>query len=244
VGLYTNAYQLIALPISQIQYPVNTVALPALSALQTEPSEFRSYYEKMVHFLTFVCMPVVMFLILFADIIIDLLLGPQWEKAVPIFQIISISAFVEPVVHATGPAMVACGKTNEYFKLGIINALSLLICISLGSFWGAIGVAIGYTIAVYLAFIACLGYGLRQTPIEIFFILKKLAITFFCSILTLLIIICVRYFVGWNFVPYWLFLFVIGGASIYLLIWTLIPEGKQTLRGYLKYAKDMKPLRK
>ena len=91
------------------------MALPALSALQSEPSEFCSYFQKMVHLLTFVCMPVVVFLAVFADVIVDLILGPQWLKAVPIFQIFAIGAFIEPIVHTVGPAMVAAGKTGEYF---------------------------------------------------------------------------------------------------------------------------------
>ncbi len=241
VGVYTNAYQLITLPVTQIQFPVNTVALPALSALQTEPSKFRDYSEKMLHLLTFFSMPVVAFLALFADVIIDLLLGPKWKSAVPIFQALAIGAFVEPIVHALGPPLVAFGKTKEYFNLGIMNAISLVFCMALGSYWGAIGVAFGHSIGIYLAMAACLFYGLRQTPIRIVPLLRRLLLNSFCSFLTALILLCLRYVVGWSIQLYWLPFFAIGGTLIYLGLWLLIPGGKEMLGIYWKYAKHSIP---
>lgn len=239
VGVYTNAYQLIALPVAQIQFPINSVALPALSALQTEPSKFRDYFEKMLHLLTFFSMPIVAFLAIFGDVIINLLLGPQWTKAVGIFQVLAIGAFVEPVVHAVGPALVATGKTREYFRMGLINALSLLFCLSLGSFWGAMGVAVGHTIAVYLALIVSLSYGLRQTPIEILPLLRRVVTNCCCSLLTALVLIFLRYMVGWSFMPKWLVLFMIGGGGTYIGLWLLVPGGRQVLLNYWNYTKHV-----
>lgn len=46
VELYDNALKSLRLPVEQIRYPINTVALPALSALQTQPDKFGAYYEK------------------------------------------------------------------------------------------------------------------------------------------------------------------------------------------------------
>lgn len=241
LGVYTNAYQLIALPVAQIQFPVNTVALPALSALQTEPSKFRDYSEKMLHLLTFISMPIVAFLAIFADMIIGFLLGPQWTKAVPIFQVLAVGAFVEPVIHALGPVMVASGRTKEYFNLGIMNAFSLVCCMALGSYWRAIGVAVGHSIGVYLAFALCLVYGLRHTPIRILPLLRRLLLNSFCSLLTALALLCVRYVVGWSILLHWLPLFAIGGTLMYLGLWLLVPGGRRMMWNYWTYFKHSIP---
>ena len=237
VGLYTNAYQLITLPVSQIQYPVNTVALPALSALQGEVSKCQDYYEKTVQLLTFVSMPVVVFLALFADVIVNLLLGSNWMGVVPIFRILAIGAFVEPLVHAVGPAMVACGRTKEYFWLGLINAVALIFCLFAGSMAGAIGIAFGYSIAAYIALVACFVYGLRQTPISIIPILHKVMFSALISIFTASVMLGIRYVIGWSFLPLWLILFMIGGAIIYLGSWSFVPGGRKMLRQYWNYAR-------
>lgn len=239
VGMYINAHQLISLPISQIKYPVQTVALPALSALQSEPPAFCSYFQKMVHLLTFVSMPVVVFLAVFADVIVDLILGPQWLKVVPIFRIFAIGAFIEPVVHTVGPAMVAAGRTGEYFRLGVIESVLLVVCLGFGSVWGVMGIAAGYTISVYFSLIARFVYGLEQTPVKIIPIVRTVAINGGISIIFALILIFARYLAGWNFLPQWLIAFIMGGASIYILIWIFIPGGKQMLCDYCSYAKNV-----
>lgn len=50
-------------------------------------------------------MPVVAFIALFGDVIVGLLLGPKWMNAVPIFQVLAVGAFVEPLVHVADPAL-------------------------------------------------------------------------------------------------------------------------------------------
>lgn len=244
VGLYTNAYQLVALPVSQIQYPVNTIALPALSVLQGEPSEFRIYYEKMLHFLTFFSMPVVAFVALFGDMIVGLLLGPKWMNAVPIFQVLAVGAFVEPLVHTAGPALVASGRTKEYFRIGAINALALLCCLIIGSFWGTIGVAIGYAVSVYLAVFVSLVYGLRHTPVRIAPLLRSLIPNCFYSLLTAFVFFCVRYALGWSLQLLWLPFFAIAGASMYLGLWLAVPGGRNRLWSYWNLAIRAMPWRK
>ena len=237
VGLYNNAHQFISLPISQIQFPVNTVALPALSALQTNPLGFRTYYQNMLRFVIFICMPVVVFLCIFADVLIPLLLGPKWIDAIPIFQVLTIGALIEPVIHTTGPAMVACGKSKEYFRLGLFNALSLVGCISFGSIWGTIGVAYGYSFGMYLACTICLAYGLKQTPVKIGPPLKQLILTLAISCSTGFCAVYIRYLLGWNIDMKSLLFILMGGGAFYFSIWVILPEGRKMLMEYYKYAK-------
>ena len=223
LGLYTNAHQLIRMPTSQIQYPVNTVALPALSALQTDPCKFRAYHENMLQLLSFLCMPVIVFLALFADIITDLLLGPKWIKLIPIFQILAIGSFIEPVVATVGPAMVAYGRVKEYFQVGLASTLLLLLCIGTGCLAGdTIGVAIGFSISSYLTLIVCLIYGLRHTPIRSFQFLLIIVPALVCSLCTGLVLLGFRNCIGWVTSPISLFLFAPTGTIIYIGFWIIL----------------------
>ncbi|OPY15875.1 MAG: Teichuronic acid biosynthesis protein TuaB [Syntrophus sp. PtaB.Bin138] len=236
VGLYTNAFQLLALPVNQLQHPLITVGLPALSTLQADPVAFRSSFEKMAQLLTFFTMPVILFLALFGDVIVVLLLGGKWLNAIPIFQVLAAGAFVEPVVHTTGLAMVACGKTAEYFRLGLVNAISLLCCLAVGSFWGVMGITAGYAFSIYLALAVCLAYGLPKTPVQVLPLLRRLAPNFFCSLAVAMFFLYVRHVVGWNFSPPWIAVFFVAAAGAYLGLWMVIPGGKSTMRAYWDYA--------
>ena len=77
LGFYTKAYQLLVLPIQQINGPIAAVAVPALSRLQSNPRQFRHYYLKALSFVTFLTVPIAAFLMLMSEDIIILLLGSQ-----------------------------------------------------------------------------------------------------------------------------------------------------------------------
>ena len=43
LGLYSKAYQLLMMPINNLRDPLTRVAMPALSRLQNEPEQYRTY---------------------------------------------------------------------------------------------------------------------------------------------------------------------------------------------------------
>jgi O-antigen/teichoic acid export membrane protein len=238
-GLYTNAYQLLALPVSQIQYPVAAVALPALSALQGESGKFKAYFQQMVRLITFFTMPLVAFLALFADLVIGLLLGSVWMKAVPIFRILAVGAFVEPMLHSFGPVLVASGLTKEYFRMGLANAIVLVSSLSVGSFWGTTGVAVGYSAAVYVSVAIGLIYALRRTSVQIIPVLQILAQSSVCSLAAASTLLAVRYYLGWDCSPHWLPFFAILAILVYLTAWSFVPGGKSILSDYWSHTRDV-----
>jgi len=48
LGIYSRAYQLLLLPLSQINGPISNVAVPVLSRLQNYPDRYRAYHRRMV----------------------------------------------------------------------------------------------------------------------------------------------------------------------------------------------------
>jgi PST family polysaccharide transporter len=237
VGIYINAQRLIARPVSQIQFPVNTVALPALSSMQGDAAEFGQYYQNMVQLVLFFSMPIVVFLAVLADVVVNVVLGPQWERSIPLFQAIAVGSFIEPIVHTTGPPMVAYGKTKEYLRLGVLNAGALIACIAVGSVWGTMGVACGYASAMYLAFAACMVYGLSHAPVRRGAVLRSIGATSLCSILAGLVICYVRWLIGWDVGILSFLGLLCCGVLAYLLLWVMTPGGVRMLAGYLLYIR-------
>ena len=238
VGLYDNAYKLLGMPVNQIRYPINTVALPALSALQSQPDKFRTYYEKASRLLAFVATPIVVFAVVFADLVVALLLGPQWTKAVPILRIIALGAFVEPIAQLMGPSLVAYGRTKEYFRLGLVGAILLVAFLFLGGFLlGPIGVALASSAATFFSVAITVAYGLRHIPVVGRQVLPKLAVDLSVAVLWGALLAVVRYAFGWTLEPLWLFAFALGGAVLYLALWYMLPGGKPRLLLYRDYLR-------
>lgn len=166
LGLYSKAYGIMMLPISQVRAPLNAVAIPALSHLQNDPIRYRKYYIKLITLIAFITMPLMAFLFVCAGQVIYLLLGSQWIGAVAIFKILCINAFVQPAMGTTGLVLISLGQSKRYFILGIINSTVITISFFLGLRWGAIGVAIAYTIAIYIIFIPTMRFSFKRTPIS------------------------------------------------------------------------------
>lgn len=167
LGLYSKAYQLLMLPITQIRDPLNSVGIPALSALQKEKREYRNYYNKYLFFLAFISMPVVIFLGIFSDGIITIVLGKQWLEASRVFQILALSAFIQPVAGTRGMVLISMGHSTKYFYWGVFNSIFVIIGFIVGIQFGLHGLAYAYAIVNYALLIPSLSYSFKGTPLSL-----------------------------------------------------------------------------
>ena len=175
LGLYSKAYQLLMLPITQLRNPLNTVALPAMSTLHGDPAKFKGFYTRYLFILAFFSMPLVVFLGVFADELIFVILGEQWVEAGPLFQILAIGAFVHPIIGTTGLILITTGQVKRYFNMGLYNALFTVAGFGIGVYMGGVkGVAISQAVVVYTLFFPILFYNLYKSPVSVAAFLKEI----------------------------------------------------------------------
>jgi PST family polysaccharide transporter len=146
LGLYSRAYQLMMLPIDQINEPVTSVAVPSLSRLTDSPESYRKAYLRMLEKIALLTMPSVALMIVISDWIINIVLGPQWLGAVKIFGLLGVTALFQPVANTTGWLLISQGRTNHLFRWGLISGPIIMGSIIVGLPWGAVGVAASYAI--------------------------------------------------------------------------------------------------
>jgi len=241
LGLYGKAYNLLMLPISQIRGPLTSVAVPALSRIQDDPKRYKSYYTKLILLLSFISMPLIVFLAISSRSIIHLLLGEQWLGASSIFQILAITAFIQPVWSTVGLVLLSLGQSGRYLRFGIFNSLVVVTSFAVGIRWGVIGVASAYAVASYLILFPSLWYCFRRTPISIAAFLKAIVRPIMASLTMALFI-----FLAHPFLVKQLDIVVVCtnftiGFSAYFLLWSLMPGGMQILRDFRGYSKLIFP---
>lgn len=146
LGVYSRAYQLMMLPIDQINEPITTVAVPSLSRLVDSPDDYRRAYLRMLEKIAFLTMPGVAVMIVTADWLVRIVLGPQWSEVGIILQILGAAALVQPISNTTGWLFVTQGRTSEMFKMSWWGGPITILSIVVGLPWGAVGVATSYTI--------------------------------------------------------------------------------------------------
>jgi O-antigen/teichoic acid export membrane protein len=147
LGLYKQAYQLMAAPMSQLTYPIGSVALPSLSVLQDKPDKYQGYYRKIISLLSFVTIPLSTYVAIFAEDLVTIVLGEQWIGSAWILRVLALGALIEPLLSTCGMVMITQKKTDRLFKWTVMYGVCLMLGFGIGIQWGAIGIALGYTLA-------------------------------------------------------------------------------------------------
>ena len=146
LGLYNRAYQLMTLPIDQINEPITSVAIPALSRINDAAERYRQAYLRMLEKIAMLTMPVVAFMMATSDWIIEVVLGPQWSATSSIFLLLGVTGMFQPIANTSGWLFLTQGRSKDMFHWGLISGPITIVSIFAGLPWGAIGVAMSYSL--------------------------------------------------------------------------------------------------
>ena len=147
LGLYNKASQLVGLPTDQINEPLNSVAIPALSRLADSPDRYRRAYRRMMEKVLLLVMPVVALIVVSSDWLISIVLGAQWEGAGPILVFMGLAGLFQPIISTAGWLLVTQGRGRDMLHWSLLNAPISILSIIVGIPWGAVGVAASYSFA-------------------------------------------------------------------------------------------------
>jgi O-antigen/teichoic acid export membrane protein len=163
LGLYTKAVQLLSLPTDQINEPISTVSIPALSRLADSPERYRQAYLRIMEKVIMVTMPAVMLMLVAADWLVLIILGPQWIDSAQILVFMSIAGLFQPVAATGGWLLVSQGRVRDMLRWSLINAPISILSIVAGVPWGVAGVAASFSLGRILVAIPLLFWFVGRT---------------------------------------------------------------------------------
>jgi len=147
LGLYSKAVQLLSLPTDQMNEPLATVSIPALSRLADSPERYRQAYLRIMEKVIMVTMPAVMLMVVTSDWLVLIILGPQWVQSGKIFVFMGIAGLFQPVAATAGWLLVSQGRVRDMLRWSLINAPISILSIVAGVPWGVLGVAASFSLA-------------------------------------------------------------------------------------------------
>lgn len=163
VGLYERSTTIVAGPIRQLAQPLSVVMLPALSALQRQPSAFSAMFLRGLRMLSWLVFPLTGVIAGAASDVVPLLLGAKWTAAVGIFRYASLGVAWLPLVACRQWVFLSLGRTRPLLLLGGSSAALLLLVVVLTGPYGPETVALGrsltlcFTVATGLIISAWIG---------------------------------------------------------------------------------------
>lgn len=146
LGFYNRAFQLMSLPLNQINAPSSRVALPTLSRLRDEPARYREFLTFGQITLLNIVSLVLALCVAQAAPIIAISLGSQWAPSVPLFQILAVAGLFQAASFATYWVVLSLGRTKRQFWYTLITRPLVIGLIIGGALWGVEGVAWAYAL--------------------------------------------------------------------------------------------------
>lgn len=165
LGYYNRAFQLLKTPMSQIRTPSTTVALPVLRHLLDDQPRFNRFVRQGQLALA---LPVGLAMGLIAggaSAVIPVVLGSDWNASIPYLRLFAVAIVFSTLAYVGYWIYLARGLTHVLFRYSLVSATLRVICILTGSYWGPIGLAVGYAISPMLEWPLSLWWLGRRTAI-------------------------------------------------------------------------------
>jgi PST family polysaccharide transporter len=165
LGIYSRAYQLLLLPLQQVNMPISRVVLPTLSRLQGQPERFRRFYQTAMTAIAYVALPAVALMAVLAHEIVDVMLGPGWDEAAPLFQVLAVAGVTMTLGHANGWLYQATGHARRQAIWGVVSRTLTIAAFVAGLPWGPYGVAVAYAVSSVVLMVPGFALATRGTPV-------------------------------------------------------------------------------
>jgi PST family polysaccharide transporter len=234
LGIYSRAYQMMVMPLGQINTPLATVAVPALSRLVDSPERYRTAYLRILEKIAMLTMPGVAFMIVTSDWLMLLLLGPKWRDAGPIFMLLGMAAIVQPASKTGLWLFITQGRSREMFKWGIIGSTIGVGSIVAGLPWGATGVAASYGITdLCLTTPLLFWYIGRKGPVCTRDLTRTIGPILFASVCSLIVLLlCRPWLEGFQYLIVRLSIAFGITVAVSLIVLAAIPTGRAAIRNF------------
>ncbi|WP_082500626.1 lipopolysaccharide biosynthesis protein [Agreia sp. Leaf244] len=167
LGMYDRAYQLLVMPLTQINTPLSRVAIPVLSRISDEQEKFVRYLRQAQLIALYVTASLFTVVAAIGEQIVVWVLGAQWQEAGQILQVLAIGGIFRAVVQISYWIYMAKGMAKQQFWFYLVAQPAVVVVMLAGLPWGAMGVAIGHSVGYGLFWIASLLWVGRQAKINV-----------------------------------------------------------------------------
>jgi PST family polysaccharide transporter len=187
-------------------------------------------------------MPVVVFSFVFAGDAILLILGPQWQQSVILFQAIAPAAFIETFNTVGSWACAPFGKSGRLVRWQLFATTVTVASFLIGIRWGALGVAVGFSLSTVALRLPAILYLLHGSPIRPIDLLGPLSRPAFASIAAGAIIFALRAELSITFGHAALLLGALPVfGALYVMLWLCFPGGRLVIGELLGMFSELSP---
>lgn len=129
LGIYQNAYKISTLTISEIAEVVNKVTFPVYSKFSDDKLRLAKAFKKVIFSSSSIAILFGLFIYIFAELIVRIILGPNWLSAVSVVKILSIYGVLRTIFGNVPPLLLSLGKQKYVATIVFVRFIALAIVI-------------------------------------------------------------------------------------------------------------------
>lgn len=219
LGYYNLAYRIMLYPLENISAIVSKVMFPYYSKIQDDNDDYRKSYLKITNSIALLTFPMMLWLMSSSEMFVLVLLGEKWSPIINLLSVLAPVGLIQSIYSPAGIIYQSKGRTDWWFRWGLLTAVLTISAFIIGLKWGILGVAVAYLIVTVLTFYPGLAIPFKLIELKVAVFIKSLSKTFFISLIVSLIVFGLNYIViGYLGITYTLIFSVIVYLTLYLFI--------------------------
>lgn len=150
LGAYVVAFNTIIQPVAKIGGPLQRLMSPAFCRIQDEPERIGAMWARITRVLAVISVPMLGGLIVVAPDFVPFVLGDQWDRAIPVVQVLAWVGIVQTLQSLSVDVLMARGQARTIFRFSLLLCASHLVAFTIGLQFGLVGVAVAFAISTTL----------------------------------------------------------------------------------------------
>ena len=146
LGLYTRAYVLLARPLQQVIMPVNSVLIPVLSRLQSDPPRYRRSYMRVYDSLALFVFSFSGLCMVLSRPMVLVILGPRWSAVIPLFAAFTLVGLTGPLASVCSWIYESQARGKDQLRNHTLGGVITMVSYLAGLPWGPIGLIVGVAV--------------------------------------------------------------------------------------------------
>jgi PST family polysaccharide transporter len=244
LGYYQNAMFVYDNLLEVLVSPLHQVAVASLSKLRSNLDALKSAWTKALSTVAFYTMPVFGVIAIIGHDLILVLLGQKWVPAGDILGLLALRGMAHSVERTLGWLHVAAGRTDRWFRWGILSTTVQLGAVICALPFGPMGVVSALVITMYLLFVPSLAYAGRPLGIHAGDVIRATGIQLAGALATALLGFGVRFWLLADVHPIQrIVILTLLYVTTYLILVVGIGRVRTPLEICLSLVRDVAPVR-
>lgn len=225
LGIYSRAYALMLMPLTNITRVISRVMLPSFSEIKKDKSEVKRIYLRTIQVIAALTFPMMFGLSAVSDAFVLTLFGPNWAAMIPLIRVLSVVGAIQSILALNGSIYISQGKAKIAFRVTLVANIVFIIGLAIGIRLGGLnGVAYAYFITSLFSSVPIFYMAAKLIDVSIWDATQKLGKIFTSSLIMSGSVYLIMAIPVINKLPVFISLIigVISGAFIFLfLVWIL-----------------------